>query len=114
MTASWGDDTATTARCPTCGKAFIPTGRRRFCSDNCRKTGWKQIHRIRVEVPVLAVGRRRNSTVYQCDECEERYVGQQWCPDCQRPCRRVGRGGLCPACEHPVAIEDLFDPSLLP
>jgi len=41
-------------------------------------------------------------------ECETRYLGEQWCPDCVRPCRRIGVGGLCPHCDEPVAIPDLL------
>jgi hypothetical protein len=37
-------------------------------------------------------------------ECEQRYLGEQWCVGCVRPCRRVGVGGLCPHCDEPVAI----------
>ena len=32
---------------------------------------------------------------YQCSECETRYLAEQWCPDCARPCQRLGPGGIC-------------------
>jgi hypothetical protein len=34
--------------------------------------------------------------------------GEQWCPDCNRPCTRDGPGGLCPSCEEPVTVDDLL------
>ena len=52
---------------------------------------------------------RREITVYACTDCEQRYLAQQWCTDCQRPCRRIDLGGLCPHCDEPVAIIDLLD-----
>ncbi len=62
-------------------------------------------------IPALLVGpgrSRRQDTVYTCTECDQRYLGQQWCPDCCRPCTRTGTGGLCPACDHPVTLDDLI------
>jgi hypothetical protein len=50
----------------------------------------------------------RHRTVYQCPECDSRYLGEQYCGECRRFCRRVGAGGLCPTCEEPVAISDLL------
>jgi len=50
----------------------------------------------------------RPRTVYQCPECDNRYLGEQYCSDCGRFCRRVGAGGPCPNCEEPVAISDLL------
>ena len=47
--------------------------------------------------------------VYQCPSCDNRYLGDQYCADCGRFCRRIGAGGLCPACDEPVAITDLLD-----
>ncbi len=50
----------------------------------------------------------RHDTVYQCPDCETRYLGVQRCDDCATFCRRIGRGGPCPHCEEPVAIADLI------
>ena len=41
-------------------------------------------------------------------QCEARYLGEQYCTDCRCFCRRIGPGGLCPACDAPVAIADLL------
>lgn len=49
----------------------------------------------------------RLSVVYQCPECEERYLDERRCPDCHLFCRRIGVGAACPHCDEPVAIGDL-------
>ncbi len=48
-------------------------------------------------------------TVYECPDCEIRYLDERRCPDCNLFCRRVGAGGLCPHCDEPVTINDLAD-----
>lgn len=50
----------------------------------------------------------REDTIYQCGNCDQRYLGQQWCHDCNQPCQRIGPGSTCPHCEQPVAINDLI------
>ena len=115
-----GDDITTPATpaapderllCPVCWTSFARVRRQRFCSDNCRKTAWARTHRAPV-APAPGVpppGRRREATVYACPSCDTRFYGQQWCPDCNQPCTRVGLGGLCPHCDQPVALTDLLD-----
>src|SRR5664280_1620425 len=61
-----------------------------------------------------ATRHRRDNTVYECGECQTRYLGEQWCVECVRPCRRVGVGGLCPHCDEPVAIPDLLEAAETP
>jgi hypothetical protein len=39
---------------------------------------------------------RRANTVYQCPDCDGRYLGRQWCHNCNKPCTRLGAGGSCP------------------
>ena len=94
-----------TIACEICGRAFVLSGRRRFCSDACRQAAWRQRHPI--PGPSLPNKAPRAATVYQCTDCETRYLGEQWCPDCQRPCRRIGPGGRCPHCDEPAALADL-------
>jgi len=48
------------------------------------------------------------NTVYQCPECEARYLGEQYCQPCGVFCRRLGVGGSCPTCEEAVAVVDLL------
>jgi hypothetical protein len=45
--------------------------------------------------------------VYECPECEERFVGERRCPDCQVFCRRLGVGGCCPSCGEVVTADEL-------
>jgi hypothetical protein len=97
------DDTATTT-CPVCARAFAPDGRQRFCSTGCRQRAWRRQRSAPVQ-PVVA----RTDAVYECPSCEARYLGEQRCDECNTWCRRVGPGGLCPCCDEPVAISDLFN-----
>ena len=96
------DDGATTA-CPVCGTAFEPKGRQKFCSTGCRQSAWRAGRRAPVE-PVVT----RSGTVYECPAFEARYLGEQRCEDCNTWCRRLGPGALCPHCDEPVAMSDLF------
>jgi rubrerythrin len=52
--------------------------------------------------------------VYECDGCGERALGSQRCDSCGTFMRKVGLGGLCPACDHPVAASDILDPDIAP
>jgi ribosomal protein L32 len=47
------------------------------------------------------------AVVDECPECEERYLAERRCPDCQLFTRRLGRGGQCPHCEEPLAVSEL-------
>ena len=79
------DDSVTTLRCPLCTKAFTPTGRQQFCSQACRQKAYRRRHHLTLP-PVFPLPRaRRDITVYECEDCEQRYYAQQWCPDCNRP-----------------------------
>lgn len=100
------DDTATI--CPACGTPFARLGRARFCSTTCRQNAWRH-RRSAPTTPVVA----RSATIYECPECETRYLGAQRCDDCNTWARRIGPGGSCPACDEPVAITDLFTPNQL-
>ncbi len=107
MTAPVRDDNATTL-CPICTRAFEPDRRQKFCSTTCRQTAWRRRRSAPIE-PAVA----RSDTVYACPACDARYLGEQRCDDCNTWCRRLGPGGLCPCCDEPVAISDLFDPDQL-
>ena len=96
-----------TMACPVCGSAFVPVGRRRFCSGACRAAAWRRRHAR----PIVAVptGRSRvPMTVYECDGCGVRVVGEQRCEACSTFMRRVGLGGACPGCDEPVTVADLL------
>ena len=96
--------------CPACGQR-LPTGRsRRFCSPACRQAAYRRRHQpIAQQVPLPASRSRLDGTIYQCPECETRYLAEQWCPDCSRPCRRLGAGGICPCCEEMITVAELTD-----
>jgi hypothetical protein len=97
--------------CPVCWTPFTRVGRQRYCTQACRKTAWTRRHATMVAVtePVVPQAiRRRDITIYVCPTCETRYHGEQWCHDCNKPCTRVGLGGLCPHCAEPVALTDLI------
>jgi hypothetical protein len=106
------NDDATTRPCPTCGTPFTPTGRQRHCTPACRQAAWRARHQDPAPQPAIAVPPRiprRDITVYQCPDCDTRHLGQQWRPDCNRPCVRVDFGGLCPHCDEPITIRDTTD-----
>ena len=100
------DAETTMTQCVICGTRFPPVGRQRFCKPACRQTAWRRRHPT--PLPPLPARSPRQSTVYQCPACESRYLGEQYCAECGRFCKRVGAGGLCPACDEPVAITDLL------
>ena len=95
-----------TIACALCGTQFQPVGRQRFCTPAHRQAAWRRRHPT--PLPVVPTHTPRQTTVYQCPACESRYLGDQYCSDCGQFCRRVGVGGLCPACDEPVAVTDLL------
>ncbi len=101
---------AVTITCPVCQHPFHPNGRRRFCSDACRAAAYRR--RRDAPQPSIVVPRanpRRPITVYECDSCGTRALGEQRCDECSTFMRRVGIGGHCPNCDEPVAIAELLN-----
>ncbi len=80
-------DTVTTP-CPICQRLFTPTGRQRFCSDGCRAAAYRRRRRDAGRAPAIVpkARPRRPITVYECDSCGERAVGQQRCETCSTLC----------------------------
>ena len=100
---------AVTITCPVCQHAFAPVGRQKFCSDACRAAAYRR--RRDATRPALTVPKaqpRRPITVYECDRCGARAVGEQRCPDCAIFMRKIGLGGECPNCAEPVAVAELL------
>jgi hypothetical protein len=98
--------------CPSCGGTFRATGRQTYCSAACRQRAYRQRSittdtQAAMQVPPTRT--RRDLTIYQCPQCDEVLLGQQWCTDCQRPCRRLGLGGACPHCDEPVTVDQLLN-----
>jgi hypothetical protein len=48
------------------------------------------------------------AVIYQCPECDERYLGQRRCPDCNLFTRQQGPGGYCPHCDELITLNDLI------
>jgi hypothetical protein len=92
--------------CGWCGTTFTPTGRQQWCSDACKQAAWRARH----AAPKVPPRARRHDTVYQCPQCDTRYLGERRCPDCNLFCRSLGPGGPCPHCDGPVAVTDLLTP----
>ncbi len=109
----WRDDDRDDAtQCPSCLRPFTRQGRQTYCTAACRQKAYRQrqlIIEIRAASPTPPQRHRRDMSVYQCPECEQVFLGEQWCPDCQRPCQRLGLGGSCPHCAEPVTVDQLLE-----
>lgn len=106
------DVCVTTRTCAACARQ-LPTGRsRRFCSPACRQAAYRRRHQPPHDeraVPLPRTRSRLEGTVYQCPDCESRYLAEQWCPECARPCHRLGAGGICPCCQEMITIAELTE-----
>lgn len=109
-------------RCPCCAGA-LPSCRARYCSAACRQRAYRARH----SGSALATTARRSRhtaaggvlgltaaqtmarTVYECPDCQQRFVGLRRCPDCHRFCRKLGLGGTCPGCDEPILLTELLD-----
>ena len=99
---------AVTTDCPVCQHAFVPAGRQKFCSDACRAAAYRRRRDARPASLIVPKSQpRRPITVYECDTCGARTLGDQRCETCNTWMRRVGIGGNCPCCEEPVAVSEL-------
>ena len=103
------DDGVTRKPCPVCNRGFEPSGRRRHCSDACRQAAYRRRHSPPAPTaPVPPKGRKREMTVYECERCGARELGQQRCEPCNTWMNAVGIGNNCPACGDPVSVEELM------
>ena len=57
--------------------------------------------------PGTRPGSERFAVVYECPDCEQRYLDERRCPDCNLFCRRLDVGGPCPHCDELVALQEL-------
>jgi len=111
------DAYVTATNCPVFASALNGRADQQYCSPTCLQTAYRYRTHLCEPAPsapaALPKGRsRREHTVYECGACEKRLVGEQWCPDCQRPARRIGPGSECPSCGDPIAISDLTEPPM--
>jgi hypothetical protein len=103
-----------TMRCPVCQHSFVPVGRQQYCGDPCRAAAYRRrrdAHHTPVVIPKARP--RRPITVYECDNCGERALGEQRCEPCSTFMRRIGVGGCCPACDAPIATQELVDQEVI-
>jgi hypothetical protein len=101
---------AVTNTCPTCGRSLTPIGRQTYCTAACRAAAYRR--RRHAHPPPVVVPKaqpRRPITIYECDSCGARALGEQHCRECRTFMRRVGIGGCCPACDEPIALTELLD-----
>jgi hypothetical protein len=91
--------------CECCGQRPAASGRR-YCSEACRRLAFqaRYAHPPKAHLAHIFV----EGTVYYCPECEARYYGVERYLACDRICRPLGIGGICPCCDAPVAIQDLI------
>jgi len=57
---------------------------------------------------------RQLAAIYECPDCETRYVDERRCPDCNLFCQRIGTGRTCPHCDEPVTLTDLAQETTMP
>ena len=99
---------AVTTTCFVCDRSFAPIGRQRYCSGACRAAAYRARRGgSRPSVVVPRAKPRRPVTVYQCDSCGVRALGEQYCAECSTFMSKVGIGGLCPSCGEAVSITEL-------
>lgn len=104
------------ASCPICSRPFRASGRQLYCSRACRQAAY----RLRREPApdsylqeLVRDLRRRQAlvahTVYECDGCGARFIGEWRCPECNLMCKKVGPGGCCPHCYEAVLVRELLE-----
>jgi hypothetical protein len=104
------DDDGARVICPVCQQSFARQGKRQWCSAACKAAAWRRRRQAEPPRIVLPPARpRRPITVYECEGCGARAVGQQRCEECGTFMRKLGLGGPCPHCDEPVAVTELLD-----
>ena len=101
--------------CPGCAGP-LPSPRARYCSAACKQRAYRRRHAD--PAPRDPQPDRRSTapaqTVYACPACEQRFLGERRCPDCNRFCRRLGPGGLCLHCDEPLLVAELLGEEVRP
>jgi hypothetical protein len=100
--------------CPVCGTR-LPSARAQYCSPGCKQRAYRLRHGAAAggeptarDIALQHRQRRAAQTIYECPICEERYLGERRCPDCNRFCRALGLGGACPHCDQPILVAELL------
>jgi hypothetical protein len=94
--------------CRGCDQPILFSSRASYCSNACRQRAYRFRHLDPVGPAMPSPPRTRDNIVYQCPECEARFLGESRCPECNLFCRRLGPGAGCPHCHEPVAVADLL------
>jgi hypothetical protein len=95
--------------CPVCQHSFTPVGRQKYCNDACRAAAYRRRRDTRPAALVVPKSQpRRPITVYECDGCGARSLGEQRCTNCATFMPKIGIGGNCPWCDEPVAVAELL------
>jgi hypothetical protein len=100
--------------CAACG-ARLTSIRATYCSLACKQLAFRRRHQRPVGSDVASAQRQLESqrqrvahTIYECPRCQERYVGERRCPECQLYCRALGLGGQCEECNHIILLAELL------
>ncbi len=94
--------------CAHCHRTTLARGRQRYCCPACKQAAYRQRNPARSPEPTPpTAATRRAQTIYECPECETRYLELQRCPDCQLFCRRLGTGGHTPCCDELITHQEL-------
>jgi hypothetical protein len=101
--------------CPVCTDTFPIDGRGIYCTPKCRQRAYRLRHR-QTDQPTLsnltAQLRREQrlvaQTVYECPSCQQRFLGERRCDECNQWCRNVGLGGNCSGCDDVLTVSDLI------
>ncbi len=98
-----------TIACQLCHSDFLASGRKIYCSNACRASAYRIRRDKTQKIPVVIAKQqpRRPITVYECNICGSRTLGEQRCEECQKFMRRVGIGGYCPHCDEAVTYDEL-------
>ncbi len=94
--------------CQVCGAGFA--ARRsdaRYCGPACSQRAYRLRHQPVAHIVALPRQLPKQLKVYQCPQCETRYLGDQYCVDCGTFCHLLGPGGACPHCGEAVTLDDL-------
>jgi hypothetical protein len=101
--------------CPVCGHPFVASGRARYCSRACQQRAYR-LRRVPAVSDLVAgwatqlrqSGALLAQTVYVCPSCEQRYLGDRRCDECNLFCRNLGPGGSCAGCDEIVTVAELL------
>jgi hypothetical protein len=101
--------------CPVCTGTFPIDGRGIYCTPKCRQRAYRLRHyqaniptRIQLTARLRREQRLLAQTVYKCSSCQDRFLGDRRCSDCNLWCRKVGLGGQCSGCDEVLTVSDLI------